>query len=103
MNSSGIHMALDYFDASINRVSALATGYRSWEKALLEALCMPHEMLKGLQDTNQLGRKMVMQEAVKMLPLGEIWDEYLKREGVVDDFGFYDEVEKYEKEVLLKR
>ncbi|MCR5332274.1 MAG: L-rhamnose isomerase, partial [Lachnospiraceae bacterium] len=98
-----IHMALDYFDASINRVSALATGFRSWQKALLEALCMPCEMLKNLQDTNQLGRKMVMQEAVKLLPLGEIWEEYLRREGVVDDFGFYDEVEKYEKEVLSLR
>ena len=98
-----VHMALDYFDASINRISALATGYRSWQKALLEALCMPHETLKELQDTNQLSRKMVLQEAVKLLPLGEIWNEYLRREGVVDDFGFYDEIEKYEKEVLLKR
>ena len=98
-----VHMALDYFDASINRISALATGYRSWQKALLEALCMPHETLKELQDTNRLSRKMVLQEAVKLLPLGEIWNEYLRREGVVDDFGFYDEIEKYEKEVLLKR
>jgi L-rhamnose isomerase len=96
-------MALDYFDASINRISALATGYRSWQKALLEALCTPFGTLKELQDTNQLSKKMVMQEAVKLLPLGEIWDEYLRREGVVDDFGFYDEIEKYEKDVLLKR
>lgn len=38
-----------------------------------------------------------------MMPLGEVWDEYLRQENVVDDLGFYDEVEKYEKEVLLKR
>ena len=49
-----VYMALDYFDASINRVLALATGFRSWQKALLTALCTPNEMLKELQDTNQL-------------------------------------------------
>lgn len=98
-----IYMALDYFDASINRVSAWATGFRSWQKALLAALCTPNEMLKELQDTNQLTKLMAMQEAVKMLPLGDIWEEYLRREGVVDDFAFYDEVEKYEKEVLSLR
>ena len=98
-----IYMALDYFDASINRVSAWATGFRSWQKALLAALCTPNEMLKELQNTNQLTKLMAMQEAVKMLPLGDIWEEYLRREGVVDDFAFFDEVEKYEKEVLSLR
>ena len=71
-----VYMALDYFDASINRVSALATGFRSWQKALLIALCTPNAMLKALQDTNQMSKLMVMNEAVKMLPIGEIWDEY---------------------------
>ena len=98
-----VKMALDYFDASINRVSALATGFRSWQKALLIALCTPNAMLKALQDTNQMSKLMVMNEAVKMLPIGEIWDEYLRREGVVDDLHFYDEIEKYENEVLEKR
>ena len=98
-----VYMALDYFDASINRVSALATGFRSWQKALLIALCTPNAMLKALQDTNQMSKLMVMNEAVKMLPIGEIWDEYLRREGVVDDLHFYDEIEKNENEVLEKR
>ena len=98
-----VYMALDYFDASINRVSALATGFRSWQKALLIALCTPNAMFKALQDTNQMSKLMVMNEAVKMLPIGEIWDEYLRREGVVDDLHFYDEIEKYENEVLEKR
>ena len=96
-------MALDYFDASINRVLALAIGFRSWQKALLTALCTPNEMLKELQDTNQLGKLMVMHEAVKMLPIGEIWEEYCRREGVCDDLHFYDEIERYEREVLTKR
>ena len=98
-----VYMALDYFDASINRISALATGYRSWEKALLNALCLPNEKLKELQDTNQMTKLMVMQEACKMLPLGAVWEEYLRRENRVDDLHFFDEVEKYEKEVLSKR
>lgn len=98
-----VYIALDYFDASINRISAWATGFRSLEKALLIALCTPHKMFRELQDSNQLSRLMAMQEAVKLLPIGEIWEEYLRREGVVDDFAFYDEVEKYEREILSKR
>lgn len=98
-----VYMALDYFDASINRISALATGYRSWQKALLNAMCTPSEMLKDLQDNGEFTKLMVMQEACKMLPLGEVWNEYLRQCGTVDDFGFIDEVEKYEKEVLCNR
>lgn len=98
-----VYIALDYFDASINRISAWATGFRSLEKALLIALCTPHKMFREFQDSNQLSRLMAMQEAVKLLPIGEIWEEYLRREGVVDDFAFYDEVEKYEREILSKR
>lgn len=98
-----VYIALDYFDASINRISAWATGFRSLEKALLIALCTPHKMFRELQDSNQLSRLMAIQEAVKLLPIGEIWEEYLRREGVVDDFAFYDEVEKYEREILSKR
>ena len=98
-----VHMALDYFDASINRVSALATGFRSWQKALLFALLTPNAMLKELQDTNQLSKLMVMQEACKTLPFGEVWEEYLKQSGVVSELDFFNEVEAYENEVLSKR
>lgn len=98
-----VHMALDYFDASINRVSALATGFRSWQKALLFALLTPNAMLKELQDTNQLSKLMVMQEACKTLPFGEVWEEYLKQSGVVSELDFFNEVVAYENEVLSKR
>ena len=61
-----VYMALDYFDASINRVSALATGFRSWQKALLMALCTPNEQLKELPGyRSACGKLMVMQEAVE--------------------------------------
>ncbi len=98
-----VYMALDYFDASINRISAWATGFRNWQKALLNAMCMPNDKLKKLQDEGKLGRLMAMQEAMKMMPLGDVWEEYLARCGKVSDLDFYDEIEKYEKEVLSKR
>ena len=100
---SRVYMALDYFDASINRISALATGFRSWQKALLMAMCTPNDQLKALQDAGEFGKLMVLQEAYKMLPFGEVWEEYLRRNNVVGDLDFYTEVEKYEKEVLSAR
>lgn len=98
-----VYMALDYFDASINRVSAWAMGFRSWQKALLAALCTPSAALKKLQDENRLTELMVEQEAVKTLPLGDIWNEYCARQGVVSDKDFFAQIKKYEDEVLLKR
>jgi len=59
------YIALDYFDASINRISAWVTGFRSFQKALLDALCQPSEMLKELQDTNQMSKKMVVMDSAR--------------------------------------
>ena len=78
-------------------------GFRSWQKALLSALCTPNEALKKLQDENRMTELMVRQEAVKMLPFGDVWNEYCERCGVVSDGDFYDEVKRYEDEVQLKR
>ena len=98
-----VYMALDYFDASINRVAAWAVGIRSWKRALLTALCTPSEMLKKLQNENKLTELMVRHEEVRMLPWGDIWDEYCTRCGAPKDGEWFGEVEKYEKDVLLKR
>ncbi len=98
-----VYIALDYFDASINRVSAFAMGFRSFQKALLAALLTPNEALKKLQDANRLTELMVQQEAVKTLPLGDVWNEYCARQGVVSDWEFFAEIEKYEEEVLSLR
>ncbi len=97
-----VNMALDYFDASINRISAWAVGFRSWQKALLNALCTPHEALKALQDSANWTELMVRQEQVKMLPFGDIWEEYCKQCGTDDD-AWFDEIIAYEKEVLSLR
>ncbi len=98
-----VYMALDYFDASINRVSAWAMGFRSWQKALLAALCTPNAALRKLQDENRMTELMVEQEAVKTLPLGDIWNEYCRRCGVVSDKEFYGEIKRYEDTVLATR
>ena len=98
-----VYMALDYFDASINRISAWSVGLRSWQKALLAAMLTPNAELKKLQDNNELSKLMVLQEASKILPFGDVWVEYCERAGVPCDFELYNEVEKYEKEVLALR
>lgn len=98
-----VYMALDYFDASINRVSAWATGFRSFQKALLNAMLIPNAMLKELQDTNQLTKLMVAQEEVKCLPFGDVWAYYCESCGVKADLSWFDEIAKYEADVQSKR
>lgn len=98
-----VYMALDYFDASINRISAWAVGFRSWQKALLWAMLTPNEMLKQLQDENRMTELMVMQEELKVAPFGDIWNEYCRRCGAPLDGELYKEVAAYENEVLAKR
>ncbi len=98
-----VYMALDYFDAGINRISAWVVGFRSWQKALLAALCTPHDILRKFQDENRLTELMVWQEEIKTYPLGDVWEEYCRQCGVTADKSWFGEVEKYEKEVLLKR
>ena len=98
-----VYMALDFFDASINRVAAWVTGFRSWQKALLYALCMPNELLAKLQDENRLTELMVMQEELKLYPFNEVWEEYCKSCGVAADQSWFNDVKEYEQEVLLKR
>lgn len=98
-----IYMALDYFDASINRVSAWVVGIRSWQKALLMAMCTPNEMLKDLQDDANFTKLMVMQEEMKTLPFGDIWAKYCEECGVAANTAWFDDIMKYEKDVLSKR
>lgn len=98
-----VYMALDYFDASINRISAWVVGIRSWQKALLMAMCMPHESLQKLQDESRFTELMVMQENAKDLPYSDVWAEYCRVCGVAGDASWYQDIVKYEEEVLSKR
>ncbi len=94
-------IGLDYFDASINRLCAWVTGVRAMQKALLFAMLLPNEELKQLQDENNFTKIMYLNEKFKSMPWGAIWEEYLSRQGL--DENWLEEVQKYEREVLLKR
>lgn len=98
-----VYMALDYFDASINRIAAWVVGFRSWQKALLSALCTPNDMLARLQDENRMTELMVWQEELKNYPFGAVWTEYCERCGVTADKSWLETVKKYDEEVLRKR
>lgn len=98
-----VYMALDFFDASINRISAWTVGFRNWQKALLNAMCLPNEELKRLQNESRFTELMVKQEEAKMLPFADVWEEYCRRCGVTAGPEWFEEIKKYETEVLSKR
>ena len=98
-----VYIALDYFDASINRISAWTVGMRNMQKALLNALCTPNEALKKLQDESRLTELMVRQDEMKTMPFGDVWAEYCAQCGVPADGTWFDEIVKYEEEVLSRR
>lgn len=95
-----VFLATDYFDASINRISAWVTGLHSVQKALLYALLEP-KSLKKLQDENNFTELMVRQEELKTMPFGAVWEEYLRRENIPQDY--FAEIKRYEADVLSKR
>ena len=98
-----VFIALDYFDASINRVSAWVTGFRNLQKALLSALLEPHALLTQLQNEGNFTKLMVMQEELKTMPFGEIWEEYCRRCGKPLDGRWFPMIEAYERDVQAKR
>ncbi len=98
-----IAIALDYFDASINRVAAWVIGMRSLQKALLIAMLTPHADFRKLQDEGRFTRLMALQEELKSFPSGAVWEEFCRRSGVPADGTWLDTVETYEKTVLSLR
>ncbi len=98
-----VHIALDYFDASINRIAAWVTGFRNAQKALLMALVTPNDELKKLQDEGSFTELLVRQEELKTMPFGEIWNEYCRRCNAPEDGQWFEQVQKYEQDVLAKR
>ena len=97
----GVKIALDYFDASINRIAAWTVGMRNVQKGLLMALLTPD--MTALQNSNQWTDLLVQQEELKTLPFGEVWKEYCIRCGAPVDGAWLADVKKYEAEVLSKR
>ena len=103
MDPKNFIIALDYFDASINRVAAWILGMRNMQKELLKAMLTPWKTLKKLQDEQQFTAQLVLQEEYKNYPSDEIWAEFCKRAGVPAGEEWFAKVEKYEQDVLLKR
>ena len=97
------YIGLDYFDASINRIAALVIGARNMEKALLKALLTPWKLLKEAQDSYDHTKVLALQEEIKTLPWGEVWNEYLKRQNMVSDAKMFEEIKEYENKVLVNR
>jgi L-rhamnose isomerase len=98
-----IHVGLDYFDASINRVAAWVIGARNMVKALLIALLEPTAALKQAELDGDFTRRLAMLEEQKSLPWTAVWDYYCAQKGVPVGGAWFDEVRSYEKQVLSNR
>lgn len=96
-----VFIATDYFDASINRISAWVTGVRNVQKALLFALLQPSKKMQELQDEANFTELMILSEEMKMLPLGDIWAEFLSRQNVENCY--LSSIKEYEEKVLVNR
>ncbi len=98
-----IHVGLDYFDASINRVAAYAIGARNTLRAMLTALLEPIDQLKKVEQAGDYTRRLALLEEIKGLPFGAVWDYHCLKQGAPVGLRFMDEVRAYEKKVLAKR
>jgi L-rhamnose isomerase len=93
----------DFFDASINRVAAWVMGVRDLQKALLYAMLTPAATMKQMQDDESFTELFALQEAVKTLPFGDVWDRFCEQGDVPNDFAFIDGIKAYERDVLSGR
>jgi len=98
-----VHIGLDYFDASINRVAAWVIGTRCMIKALLAALLEPIELLRKLEDDGDFTGRLAMLEECKTLPAGGVWDYYCMTRDVPVSMAWLDEVRAYQRDVLAGR
>lgn len=96
-------IGLDFFDASINRIAAWVVGTRNMEKALLYALLQPINKMKEMQNSCNFTDLMVINEELKTMPFGDIWEHYCETQGVPSTEKWLEEVKRYEAEVLSKR
>jgi len=96
-------LALDFFDASINRISAWVVGMRNMQKALLYALLQPTKEMAKLQEERDFSKLMMVSEELKCYPFGDVWNYFCELNGVPAKEDWYGEVLKYEEEVLSKR
>jgi L-rhamnose isomerase len=98
-----VHLAMDFFDASMNRVGAWVIGARAVLKAFLGALLQPQEGLRNAEEEGDYFRRLALMEDAKMLPAGAVWDWYCLEKDVPLDCAWHREIQRYERSVLSKR
>lgn len=98
-----VHIGLDYFDASINRIGAYVIGARATQKCLLMALLEPLDKLREYEANEQLFQRLALLEESKSLPWNAVWDMFCLKNNVPVAEDYIGEIEKYEKEVTIKR
>jgi L-rhamnose isomerase len=98
-----VHIGLDFFDASINRVAAWVVGTRCMLKALLIALLEPIQTLREMEATGDYTGRLALLEELKTLPFGAVWDYHCLRQGVPVGPVWLDEIRAYERNVLARR
>ncbi len=98
-----IHIGLDYFDASINRLGAYTVGIRSTQKALLQALLEPTETLRDFEKEDKRFQRMAYLEELKAMPWNAVYNYYCQQKGVPVGDEFIKEIEGYETETTSKR
>jgi L-rhamnose isomerase len=98
-----VHIGLDFFDASINRVAAWVIGSRNTMRALLMALLEPIDELREIEVAGNFTRRLALLEALKGLPFGAVWDQFCLQQGVPVGVSYMDAIEDYERRVLAQR
>ncbi|HEV3081937.1 MAG TPA: L-rhamnose isomerase [Gemmataceae bacterium] len=98
-----VHIGLDFFDASINRVAAWVIGARSMIKALLLALLEPIEKLRELEAAGDFTGRLAWLEEIKTLPSGAVWDYYCLQQNVPIGPAWLNEIRRYERDLLARR
>ncbi|MDD0824206.1 L-rhamnose isomerase [Mannheimia sp. AT1] len=98
-----VHIGLDFFDASINRIAAWVIGTRNMQKALLKALLEPTEHLKTLEYNRDFTVRLALLEEQKSLPWQAVWAMFCERNGVPAGSQWLDDVKEYERKVLSQR
>jgi L-rhamnose isomerase len=98
-----VHIGLDFFDASINRIGAYVIGIRSTQKALLQALLEPIAQLRRYEANGQYFERLALLEEAKGLPWNAVWDYFCLKNNVAAGYDYIGEIQQYEKDVTLKR
>lgn len=102
-HESRVHIGLDFFDASINRIAAWVIGTRNMQKALLYAALEPSELLRKYEEEGDFTSRLALMEDIKTFPFADVWNLYCDIENVPADMEWLGEVRAYEHKILSER